>query len=61
MKVPLQVVFEHIAHVDYIEERVRQEAEAGAVLRSHNVGACRSLPGRNIPITRATLIASACI
>ena len=27
MKVPLQVVFEHIAHVDYIEERVRQEAE----------------------------------
>jgi cold shock CspA family protein/ribosome-associated translation inhibitor RaiA len=27
MKVPLQVVFEHIAHVDYIEERVRKEAE----------------------------------
>jgi ribosome-associated translation inhibitor RaiA len=27
MKVPLQVVFEHIAHVDYIEERVRQEVE----------------------------------
>jgi cold shock CspA family protein/ribosome-associated translation inhibitor RaiA len=27
MQVPLQVTFEHIAHVDYIEERVRQEAE----------------------------------
>jgi cold shock CspA family protein/ribosome-associated translation inhibitor RaiA len=27
MQVPLQVVFEHIAHVDYIEERVREEAE----------------------------------
>ncbi|HKZ97423.1 MAG TPA: HPF/RaiA family ribosome-associated protein [Hyphomicrobiaceae bacterium] len=27
MQVPLQVAFEHIAHVDYIEERVRQEAE----------------------------------
>jgi hypothetical protein len=25
--VPLQVVFEHIEHVDYIEEQVRQEAE----------------------------------
>ncbi len=27
MQVPLQVTFEHIAHVDYIEQRVRQEAE----------------------------------
>jgi cold shock CspA family protein/ribosome-associated translation inhibitor RaiA len=27
MTVPLQVAFEHVAHVDYIEERVRQEAE----------------------------------
>jgi cold shock CspA family protein len=27
MQVPLQVVFEHIQHVDYIEERVRQEAK----------------------------------
>ena len=27
MSVSVQVVFEHIAHVDYIDERVRQEAE----------------------------------
>jgi cold shock CspA family protein/ribosome-associated translation inhibitor RaiA len=27
MQVPLQISFEHIAHVDYIEERVRKEAE----------------------------------
>jgi cold shock CspA family protein/ribosome-associated translation inhibitor RaiA len=27
MQVPLQITFEHIAHVDYIEERARREAE----------------------------------
>jgi cold shock CspA family protein/ribosome-associated translation inhibitor RaiA len=27
MQVPLQVVFEHIAHVDFIDERVRDEVE----------------------------------
>jgi hypothetical protein len=32
MSVSVQVVFEHIAHIDYIEERVRQEAESSSSL-----------------------------
>ena len=42
MQFPVQVVFEHIKPVDYIDARVRDEAKkVRAVRRPHHIGANR--------------------
>ena len=61
MKVPLQVVFEHIARVDYIEERVRQEVEKLEQFYDHIMSARVVIARPQHTHSRGTLIASACI